>query len=114
MSYRYYEHFFSPWGEVHSVEKMQDGVYFISTASHGGFAIDKDLAEKELSPTALAFAEKTNAGGWYFFEEDCGWMAPATERPVWFKVAPENTPTLVKHLQRYFPSFKPVKGSITS
>lgn len=52
----------SPWGMIDHVEKVAEGIHFVSTSSHGGF---------ELSPERLAKmpACLRMRGGWY--EEDC-------------------------------------------
>ena len=58
----------SPWGEVQHCEKMIDGVFLVSTASHGGIMVRKNAAAF-LSPVAREIA--LNERNYLCFEEDC-------------------------------------------
>ncbi len=57
----------SPWGAVQHGEKLADGVFFVSTAGHGGIKLDR--ARNALIPDVFR-----REGGWY--EEDCDWAIP--------------------------------------
>jgi hypothetical protein len=57
----------SPWGAVQHGEKLVDGVFFVSTAGHGGIKLDR-------TPNASIPDIFRNEGGWY--EEDCDWAIP--------------------------------------
>lgn len=60
---------YSPWGSIQSEHKLCDGVYNVSTASHGGIMVSKDIAEDIFSKAALNCAFRYNL--YYCFEEDC-------------------------------------------
>ncbi len=59
----------SPWGKVDRCKSICDGVYSVSTASHGGIMVALDVADSLLSNEAqeCAFTE----GSYLCFEEDC-------------------------------------------
>ena len=57
----------SPWGVVQHGEKLSDGVYAVSTASHGGI---KCYPKANVRIPAIFRAND----GWY--EEDCDWAIP--------------------------------------
>ncbi|MFM7012526.1 MAG: DUF7007 domain-containing protein [Betaproteobacteria bacterium] len=59
----------TPWGPAQTVKDLGDGVYAISTVSHGGYWLSpKAMAKvRKLFPTAMLFA------GDPWFEEDCDW-----------------------------------------
>ena len=58
----------SPWGDVQTCDTLCPGVYLVSTASHGGTMVAKDIAAM-LSPAALKCGFKQD--GYICFEEDC-------------------------------------------
>jgi len=58
----------SPWGDVQRCEKLTDGVFLVSTASHGGIMVRKNAADF-LSPEARKIA--LNERNYLSFEEDC-------------------------------------------
>jgi hypothetical protein len=58
---------FSPWGDVQTCDTLCPGVFLVSTASHGGTMIAKDM-EVALSPAARKCGFKQ--GGYLCFEED--------------------------------------------
>ena len=57
----------SPWGAVQHGERLVDGVFFVSTAGHGGIKLSQ--ARNALIPDVFR-----REGGWY--EEDCDWAIP--------------------------------------
>jgi hypothetical protein len=57
----------TPWGAAQTVDPMLDGMWFVSTASHGGIK----LSEERNAQVPDAMRRK---GGWY--EEDCEWAIP--------------------------------------
>lgn len=59
---------YSPWGKIQTVEKIAEGVWFVSTASHGGVKLSR--ARNAKIPEYMR-----QKGGWY--EEDCHWCFPA-------------------------------------
>ena len=58
----------SPWGEVQKCEVLTDGVFLVSTASHGGIMVRKNATDF-LSPEARKIA--LNERNYLSFEEDC-------------------------------------------
>lgn len=69
---------YSPWGAIQSEHKLCDGVYNVSTASHGGIMVSEDVAESIFSGAALDCAFRHN---WFYcFEEDCA--APVALREL--------------------------------
>lgn len=63
----------SPWGPIQCVTRWADGIEFVSTASHGGFALSArryyELTER-LGPVALFLGNCLDHGR-VWFEEDC-------------------------------------------
>ena len=59
----------SPWDRVQTCRRLLAGVFWVSTAGHGGLMVHKDHAREHLSPAAMKYAMKW--GEWYCFEEDC-------------------------------------------
>lgn len=57
----------SPWGEVQNCDILCPGVFMVSTASHGGTMVAKDMAAL-LSPAARKCG--LQMGGYLCFEED--------------------------------------------
>lgn len=57
----------SPWGEIQTCDTLCPGAFLVSTSSHGGTMIAKDMAAA-LSPAAQKCAFKQ--GGYLCFEED--------------------------------------------
>ena len=57
----------SPWGEVQTCDTLCPGVFLVSTASHGGTMVARDMQEI-LSPAAKRCGQRR--GGFLCFEED--------------------------------------------
>lgn len=57
----------SPWGKVQTCDTLCPGVFLVSTASHGGTMVSKDMAAA-LSPAAQKCGFRQ--GGYLCFEED--------------------------------------------
>lgn len=58
----------SPWGDVQTCDMLCPGVFLVSTASHGGTMVAKDMAAM-LSPAARKCGFRQ--GDFLCFEEDC-------------------------------------------
>ena len=58
----------SIWGEVQGSFSINNGIFEVSTASHGGIMIKSEIARIILSKEAQAAAQQEN--GWYYYEED--------------------------------------------
>lgn len=69
----------SPWGAVQHTTEYMRGLSFVSTAGHGGMRVSKSLCEKY--PFLVELNRVSGYGGfhygYYFFEEDCEYVAPA-------------------------------------
>lgn len=63
----YREPTFSPWGDVQTCDVLCPGVFLVSTASHGGTLVSKEVTAM-LSPAARKCGFKQ--GGYLCFEED--------------------------------------------
>jgi hypothetical protein len=59
----------TPWGKSDSKITLARGISFLTTPSHGGFAVTVKTAEKLLTPEAIARGERR--GAYLFYEEDC-------------------------------------------
>lgn len=57
----------TPWGAVQSAYQWADGLYILSTASHGGLWLSPD----RVSELRSLFPEFTPCAGWPWLEEDC-------------------------------------------
>lgn len=58
----------SPWGDVQTCDMLCPGVFLVSTASHGGTLVSKDIvAMLSLAAQKCGFKQ----GGYLCFEEDC-------------------------------------------
>ena len=76
----------SPWGTVQSEYVFPYGIYFVSTASHGGFLVPKEFADSTFSEKHLQVANTycdphRIPKGYYAFEEDCACLAVMCEVP---------------------------------
>jgi len=58
----------SPWGEVQTCDTLCTGVFLVSTASHGGTMVARDVSDF-LSPAARKCGFRQ--GDFLCFEEDC-------------------------------------------
>ena len=59
----------TPWGSPDRVIEINNGIFDVSTPSHGGIMIKDDIAAKVLTKEARDIAFKEN--GYTCFEEDC-------------------------------------------
>lgn len=71
----------TPWGKSDSITKIQRGVSWVGTPSHGGLAITQKRAVSLLSPEAVAQGEAY--GAYLFFEEDDAYAIAFYEHPEW-------------------------------
>ena len=70
---------YSPWGKIQTSTKIAEGVFWVSTPSHGGLMVHKDSPIK-LTGQAISKAV-TSSGDWFSFEEDCRYAIPFFEHP---------------------------------
>ena len=71
----------TPWGKSDQVTKIENGVSWVSTPSHGGLMISAGASQKYLTPKALAFGERY--GAYIAFEEDCAYAVAFFQNPQW-------------------------------
>jgi hypothetical protein len=89
----------TPWGKSDSKITLAPGVSFVTTPSHGGFAVTPTAALHYLSTAAVARAAKYS--NYYFFEEDCDALIVLFELPQALRIKYPGVPTkdsLVKSL----------------
>lgn len=65
----YFEPEHSSWGQVDYCETLCPGVFSVSTPSHGGIMVRREIEKELLSASArkIGFRE----GGYHCYEEDC-------------------------------------------
>lgn len=64
----------TPWGPAQCCDTVAEGIWFLSTASHGGYAISRQRTRE--MPRDLALIQSPySPPGWY--EEDCDWAIVA-------------------------------------
>lgn len=85
----------SPWGRIQWSRRVADGIWFVSTAGHGGYKLDRKR-------NATVDACWRRAGGWY--EEDCEWAIAALTFPDEVcDGTTENIAAAHRAARRYFP-----------
>ena len=103
---------YSPWGQVDYCEKICDGVYSVSTSSHGGIMVNQVAAYSLFSTIALKHAFKDDI--YYCFEEDCAAAIAIRELmdkslfspPVNEFYSPGEYEQLIdKSIQRWYPDY---------
>lgn len=70
---------YSPWGSLISVERLADGIYRVSSASHGGIWLNRERQKQmqEEAPHLLdAVMRKSYAPKPAWWEEDCEAVLP--------------------------------------
>jgi hypothetical protein len=72
----------TPWGTADSITKLSDGIYAVSTPSHGGLWISQDRLA-DIPDAAVEFARKWS-GSEQWWEEDCAWAFVAVAHPEAF------------------------------
>ena len=82
----------TPWGKSDSIVKIERGVSWVETPSHGGLAITATRAMQTLSSKAITIAMRERYGtefvnlpknAYLFFEEDCAYAMAFYEHPEW-------------------------------
>lgn len=78
----------TPWGKVQSQHKVPGKpIWWVSTAGHGGFIVDRKWAWHNLSKAAFEIGEYGSAT-WSAYEEDCDLSIILHEVPEvseWFR-----------------------------
>jgi len=94
----------SPWGEVQHVESIADGVYLVSTASHGGVWLAPPLRERLAKVCAGLWTPFTGTFEW--LEEDCDlsvavvWLGES-----WPNLRPGGLELAIESVTNYRPYF---------
>ena len=100
----------SPWHEVQCSEKMCPGVFWVSTAGHGGVMVCEEIAPSLFSLAArrVGFAYQ----GYLCFEEDCDAAVPMLEllekklwAPSWHNDTEAYMETLKQSIKCYLPNY---------
>ena len=73
----------TPWGKADHVTKIQFGVSWVSTPSHGGLLVSAGQAAKLLTPKAISIAHPGQFAGYVCFEEDCSYAVAFFQNPSW-------------------------------
>ena len=106
----YCEPEYSPWGEIQRCETLAPGIFFISTASHGGILVSNTVT-RTLSDAAR------ECGFWdgiyLCYEEDCQARVVLRELldrdrqnvPSWVKDTVSFERDIDRSLQRYNPGY---------
>lgn len=86
----------SPWGRIDRKELIADGVWFISTPSHGGYFLSNDRLGAISADLSETFAGRGRVG---WFEEDCDWAVVALTFPELF---PAGALELARNIAKHF------------
>lgn len=73
----------SPWGSIQHTKQIQQGVRWVSTASHGGLLVKLDVAGRLLSERAREVSHPGATIYGFAFEEDCSYAVAFIEHPEW-------------------------------
>jgi len=97
----------SLWGEVQEKKKILPGIYWITTAGHGGLKVSGQ-AKELLSKKAQYLG--TNHGGSLYYEEDCQYVIPFVDnRKIYdaaIKVLGEfSMESLETSMKTYYPEY---------
>ena len=85
----------TPWGLADHAHRYAEGIWYVTTPSHGGFHVD----ERRLALMPEPLARMATSGGW--FEQDCSWAAVAIAFPERFR--PEDVDWAWDTLRRWCP-----------
>jgi len=88
----------TPWGDADSVTELGNGVLHVTTSSHGGIYVPRELLGR--IPAEQRQWAKSWSGSEQWYEEDCCWAAVAVAFPELFG---EQQELARQTLQRYFP-----------
>jgi hypothetical protein len=89
----------SPWGLIQQVTQIAEGIWQVSTASHGGLKVsDQRLAAMPAQQRTTPYSHD----GW--FEEDLDWALVAVSFPEAFR--PEDVVMARQSLAQYYPDIR--------
>jgi hypothetical protein len=92
----------SSLGTVVRVQMLAPGVYWTTTAEHGGYVLHVGVVRYWLSQAASV--RGVVDGEWVCFEEDCAWAMVVHEHPEW-AVEPLDMHTVDNILQQEYPDY---------
>lgn len=99
----------TPWGKSDSKVNITRGISWVSTPSHGGYAVTPAAALKYLSMAAISRA--TKYGGYCFFEEDCDYAIVVIELlPTGLLVATQPESVLLHSLSMWHADYLIERG----
>jgi hypothetical protein len=87
----------SPWGIVQDEEVIAEGIIYVSTASHGGIWVARELMYR-ITHEMQDYA-KYWSGSSQWFEEDCAAQCVVVSFPEYFK--PEQVESAWDVVKRY-------------
>ncbi len=88
---------YTPWGVADHQKTIADGLFFVETPSHGGFAVSEELYKK-MPPVLRKNSQQYNGFNW--FEEDCQWCCVVISFPSFF--SEEEVDMAYKTLKMWF------------
>lgn len=103
----------TPWGEAQTKQQLDEGVYWVTTAIHGGLLIEKERAQALLSTRACHIGMPWN--DFLAFEQEYAMMVVFYEQPQLYPwVEEELTAKLAEDVLRlrypdYFVGEKAIK-----
>lgn len=100
----------TPWGKSHTKTKLAPGIYWVSTASHGGAMLSLKAAQQLSEPARKAGIP---CGNYLAYEEDCAFHVLAWEMPELFNVPGSSVPSREvsrRALSLYQPEYLLAKG----
>jgi hypothetical protein len=94
----------TPWGDAILCTPLAGGVYWVTTATHGGFMIALHRAAQLLSQAALAIGQLF--GPWLCYEQERACAVVIYEQPDWDHIFDPNAQNLARAiLQQYYPQY---------
>lgn len=72
----------TPWGKAQSAEDIAPGITAYTTASHGGYFLNRTANAKVAPPLKRSTFNSQGLDGWY--EEDCDWAIVVYTFPQYF------------------------------
>lgn len=98
------------WGKADFGYKLDKGVTWYTTPSHGGLAVAGGVAKRFLTPEAIKQGE--TRGGYVWFEEDIAYVVAFLENPKWEKALTRlaggsvmSPSKKIKMIERWMPEY---------
>lgn len=87
----------TPWGAAQHIEHVGEGVWHVTTASHGGFWLDEEALKRIPQRHQDYAADWSHGRGSAWFEEDCAAYAVIAAFPALFPGEQERAAEVVAH-----------------